>query len=341
MKKRRTIIYHISVFVVAQLLWLMLLGLWIYWYVSNYIIFKHAGDKLSPQIVYDGTNIFALVGGIILLVAISFAMSLIFRHLNVQLKLTNLYDNFISNITHELKSPLSSIQLYLETMETREVPKETQKEFIGIMMKDVSRLKTLINSILEIPALERKKIARNYKIFPAGEVFCKLLEEAADQFKLQEGSLSIEGNADCNCVIDRSAMKIVINNLFDNAIKYSPAQVKITANLRCDSKKLTMDIRDNGIGIPAGELKKIFNKFHRIYDANIPNVKGTGLGLYWVREIIKSHGGKIYALSYGEGKGTTFRIELPVFKKSGRHFLNKLLKYQSGRKNREGTENGN
>lgn len=326
MKKRRTIIYHISVFVVAQLLWLMLLGLWIYWYVSNYIIFKHAGNKLSPQIIYDGTNIFALVGGIILLVAISFAMSLTFRHLNVQLKLTKLYDNFIANITHELKSPLSSIQLYLETMDTREVPREKQKEFIGLMMKDVSRLKTLINSILEMPALERKKIARDYEIFSAGEVFPKLFEEAADQFKLPADSMSVEGVANCLCVIDRAAMKIVINNLFDNAIKYSAGGVKISAAIKYDGNRIIIDIKDNGIGIPAGEIKKVFNKFHRIYNANIPNVKGTGLGLYWVREIVKSHAGRIFALSSGEGHGTTFRIELPVYRKTGRHPLNKFLK---------------
>jgi signal transduction histidine kinase len=308
----------------------MLLGLWIYWYVTNYIIFKHAGDKLSPQIVYDGTNIFALVGGIILLVAISFAMSLIFRHLNVQLKLTDLYDNFISNITHELKSPLSSIQLYLETMDTRDVPREKQKEFIALMMKDVSRLKTLINSILEMPALERKKIAHNYELYLADSVFRKLFDEAAEQFAIAEGSLVVDGEAMCKCVIDRSAMKIVINNLIDNAVKYSPEHVKIAGSMKCDEKKLTIDIKDNGIGMHPGELKKIFNKFHRIYNANIPNVKGTGLGLYWVREIIKSHGGQISAFSAGEGKGTTFRIELPVYQKSGRHSLNKLLKYHSG-----------
>ena len=136
-------------------------------------------------------------------------------------------------------------------------------------------------------------------------------------------------------------MKIVINNLIDNAVKYSPDPVKIIGKMRCDNKKLTIEIKDNGIGLQPGELKKIFNKFHRIYNANIPNVKGTGLGLYWVREIIKSHGGRISALSPGEGKGTTFRIELPVYKKSGGHFLNKLLKYKSGGKNTEGINNGN
>jgi len=326
MKKRHTLFYHISIFVIAQLFWLMLLGLWIYWYVTNYIIFQHVGDKLSPQLVYDGKNVFALVGGIILLVAISFTMSLIFRHLNVQLKLNKLYDNFISNITHELKSPLSSIQLYLETMNTRKVPEEKQKEFLGMMMKDANRLKNLINSILEISALEQKKVAHDYQIYDAGQILNSILSETFEQFNLKPENISITGKANCECLLDKNALKIVFNNLTDNAIKYSPGNVNIAVKYECTGKKFLIEYKDNGIGIPLTEQKNIFNKFHRIYSNKIPNVKGTGLGLYWVREIIKNHGGKIYASSEGINKGTAFKIELPVYKQSKNLFHLKSAK---------------
>lgn len=325
MKKPHSILYHILIFVLAQIAWLLLLSIWIYWYVSNYIIFEKVGDQLSPQIVYDGVNIFPFIGGIILLLGISFGMSLIFRHLNVQLKLHKLYDNFIANITHELKSPLSSIQLYLETLNSRNVPPEKQKEFYELMLKDASRLKKLINSILEISVLDQKRISHNFHVYNSGQEIIRMVKESADEFKLPESSIKIEGNAECLFVIDKNAIKIVINNLIDNAIKYSINTPKINLKIKCGIKKIIIEFKDSGIGIPLEEQKKVFNKFHRIYNHEIPNVKGTGLGLYWAREIIKSHGGSISVSSEGKNKGTTFKIELPIYKLSKIRYINKLL----------------
>ena len=150
MKKSRSLFFLITAFVLAQFAWMGLLGLWIYWYVSNYLIFEKVGDRLSPQIVIDSPNVFIFVGGIILIVCIAVAMFFIFRNLTVQLQLTRLYDNFIANVTHELKSPLSSIQLYLETLSEKNIAYEKQKEFFSMMIKDASRLNKLINTILEL-----------------------------------------------------------------------------------------------------------------------------------------------------------------------------------------------
>ncbi len=335
MKKRHLLLYNILIFVLAQLFWLMLLGLWIYWYVSNYIILGQVGEKLSPQISYDGTNVFVLVGGLILLVAISFSMSLIFRHLNIQLKITKMYDNFIANITHELKSPLSSIQLHLETLNTRNVSEEKQKEFLELMLKDSNRLKNLIDSILEISALEQKKISHNYQMFNAESLINKIINESIEQYKLKPGTITINGNANCKCVVDYGALKIVFNNLIDNAIKYSSDKPEIEILLRCNSKKLMIDFSDKGIGISSKENRKIFNKFYRIYNPNSPSVKGTGLGLYWVQEIIKTHGGKISVHSEGENKGVTFKLELPIVNSGRNKYLNKLLKNSTGNNKNE------
>ena len=111
MKKSRSLLFLISAFVIAQLAWMGLLGLWIYWYVSNYLIFKQVGDKLSPKIILDSPNVAVFVFGIILIVCVAIAIFLFFRNLTVQMKLTSLYDNFIANVTHELKSPLASISI--------------------------------------------------------------------------------------------------------------------------------------------------------------------------------------------------------------------------------------
>ncbi len=326
MRKSRSQLFLVLAYIFAQFAWLGLLGLWIYWYVSNYLIIKQVGDKLSPQIVIDSPNVMIFVGGIILIVGIATAMFFIFRNLTVQLKLTRLYDNFIANVTHELKSPLASIQLYLETLHSKDVPVNKQKEFYGLMLMDSKRLKKLIDSILEISRLEKKRIAHNFHIYNADEVVRQLIKDSIEQFRLAEGAVKIIGEAPGKCVIDKDAIQIVFDNLTDNAIKYSINQPEIRINLSCSKKYVIIEFADKGIGIGQKNLKKIFHKFQRIDNKNIPTVKGTGLGLYWVKEIIKFHGGKISAFSEGINKGTALKIELPIYQSSKRFYINRLLR---------------
>jgi two-component system, OmpR family, phosphate regulon sensor histidine kinase PhoR len=326
MKRKHSLAYLIVAFVFAQLAWLALLGLWIYWYVTNYIIFKQVGDQLSPQLAIDSPNVLIFVLGIILMVAIEIAMVFTFRNLTVQMKLTGLYDNFIGNVSHELKSPLSSIQLYLETLTAKEVPEEKRKEFYDMMKKDSDRLKKLISSILEISKLEQKRIAHDYHVYNANDIFKELVQGSSNQFRISPRSVKYEGAADYKCVIDREAMQIVFDNLLSNSIKYSPEAADITIKLTHNEKYIFIDFCDKGIGILPKDQNKIFDKFQRITNVNVPNVKGTGLGLYWAREIIKFHGGKISVSSLGIGKGTTFRIKLPIYQTSKTFYVNALLR---------------
>ena len=310
--KRMRLMYPIIVFVLAQLAWFGLLGLWIYWYVTNYILITEVGKQLFPQLVLNTTNIAALVGGLILLVTISTAMSLIFGKLNQQLNVTRMYDQFIANVTHELKSPLASIQLYLETLNSRKVPRQRQIEFMSFMMQDVSRLDTLINSILEITLLEERQSIYNLGTYKAESLIRELIGEALDRFKLPDVAIEIRGKAPCLCRADRNALRVVFNNLIDNAIKYSSEPVRITLSLACTRNRLKMDFKDRGIGISGENQREVFKKFCRIYNPESPSVKGTGLGLYWVNEIIRHHRGSITVSSEGKNRGSTFHIELPA-----------------------------
>ena len=318
----------------AQLAWFSLLMLWISWYISNYIMITEIGENVSTQILSETTNVLALVGGLVLLVVISIAMSLIFIYLTRQMSLTKLYDNFIANVTHELKSPLSSIQLYIETMNSRQVPAEKEKEFYTIMLKDTKRLNKLINSILEISGMEQKKLVHKYAVVEAQNLTEQLVSEATNDYRLSPSSVTVAGKTDCLCVIDQDAYKIVINNLFDNAVKYSRGEAKIDIQILKNSKYFILSFKDNGIGIPIKKQEKIFHKFLRIYDEESPSVKGTGLGLYWVREIIKSHGGKVSVISAGRDMGTTFTIELPIYKETKKRYINYLLKITNRNVNR-------
>jgi signal transduction histidine kinase len=162
----------------------------------------------------------------------------------------------------------------------------------------------------------------------------EIINEVTDHMKIPEHSVKIEGSAPCRCVCDHNAIKIVISNLFDNAIKYSKEEIKLEISISCNPQNAIIKIRDFGIGIEFMNQKLIFQKFRRIYNISIPNVKGTGLGLYWVKEIIRNHGGKISVFSKGNNQGSTFTIELPIYQTTKKRYIRRLLK--STHKSRKG-----
>jgi len=322
--------YHILIFIVSQLTWFLLLGLWIYWYISNYLFLDKMEGTIPQETVPDNLNIIALVSGLILLVVLSVGMSLIFVYLNKQLNITHLYDSFISNVTHELKSPLSSIQMYVETMRQREVHPQQQKEFLQLMQQDTERLGNLINSILYLSSLENQKLVKtvqsDYNVFDADSLLKNIFSELKTEFKIEQEMISIEGELNCECVVDRTWLKIVISNLIDNAIKYSIRNPFIKILLYKDETYFYIRVTDKGVGIHPRDQKRIFNKFQRLANPESPNVKGTGLGLYWVKEIVKHHGGKIFLESNDTNQGSSFKIALPVYKASRQRYINRLLK---------------
>jgi len=325
MRKHQSLQY-ILIFIAAQIAWLSLLGLWIFRYVTSYVHVADVRSESYRQWIGGKADVLALVGGLVLLVAVSVGMSLLYARLNSQLKITQLYDTFIANVTHELKSPLASIQLALETLRERRIPRPKQQEFVRLMLQDTNRLNNLINAILEIAGLEQKKIAHRFEVHGADAVIRTLAREAAEQYQLPKRAFEIRGSAPCRCAADRNALKMVFNNIFDNAVKYSAGSPEIRVHYRCTSENLTIDFKDRGIGIPSKELKNIFKKFHRVHDRDAPSVKGSGLGLYWVREIIRHHGGRTSVFSEGKNRGSTFRVELPVYRPFKNRRINRLLK---------------
>jgi two-component system, OmpR family, phosphate regulon sensor histidine kinase PhoR len=206
------------------------------------------------------------------------------------------------------------------------------------MMADATRLNALINSILEIAGLEQKGAAYRFEVHAAEPLVRSLLEEGAEQFKLANGGIRISGSAPCQCVADRGALKIAFNNLLDNAVKYSAGKPRILVRFECSLKNLLIEFRDHGVGISANEQKRVFEKFHRVRDPGMPSVKGTGLGLYWVREIIRIHGGRVSVSSGGRNRGSVFRIELPIYRTSRKRYVNRLLKITRRRQLATGEE---
>ena len=327
LKKSESLFHHILLFTIAQFAWCLLLGLWIFWYITNT---DRSGKLSSPQ---TPESIALLVSGIVLLVTLSTILSLIFAYLARQMNITSLYDSFISNITHELKSPLSSIQLFLETMKKRQLDREKQELFIENMLTDVHRLDKLINSVLNLSTIgyikAAGKLVHDYHVYDADSIIRDVITEVKKSLRLEDKQIAIEGKLSCRCVVDKKWLLIVFNNLIDNALKYNAGNACISVKLGISGRYFTVSVKDNGTGIDKKNQKKIFRKFYRIENQDSPNVRGTGIGLYWVKKIIGYHGGRISVFSSGKNMGTTFVIYLPVFEKFNSRDINRLLRLSS------------
>jgi len=335
MRNKRQLSFSITMFVLAQVTWFLLLGLFIYRFFISRSLASQMEGHVSFSVNPTSSSLFILVSGCILYVVVSVAMAIIFKNLSSQLRLTGMYDTFIANITHELKSPLASIHLHLETLSLRDMTQQQRRQFLNLMLTDATRLDSLINAILKISAIEQKKDVFEVQVYRADKVIRSIVQESKEHFRLPPGALTIKGDANVECVIDRNALKIVFDNLIDNTIKYTVDPVQININLAVTPKTILIEFRDNGIGISTKDQKRVFNKFHRIADRNSPSVKGSGLGLYWVKEIIRYHAGSISVFSEGEHMGTTFTIKLPIYQISKTRYLNNLIKWTNRKKRQQ------
>lgn len=338
-KKIKKILHPIAIFVAVQWVWLSLVGLWIHFYISNHIIMMKVGNELAPQLRPGSYHILVLIFGIILLILLQGGFYFIFIYLNRQINLNKMHDHFLANITHELKSPLASIQLYLETLTSRQVPPEKQAEFFRLMINDTNRLRGMIDKIVGTIFIDSRRLAFNFKVFNMRTVIPRIVEDVLGKYPEEiRKKVFIENRIACRCVLDRNSFKIIFNNLIDNSIKYSNDGFMLRIRMQCDDKYYFLEIEDAGIGIPVKEQKRVFRKFYRVYGHEIPSVKGTGLGLYIVKEIVRYHAGKIKAESPGKNKGTKIRIELPIYKKTKTRLTNMMLKQTIKRKKRSELE---
>ena len=226
------------------------------------------------------------------------------------------HDSFINAVTHELKTPIASIRLYLQTLQRREVDDAQRREFYEHMLLDTDRLLNTVEQVLKAGVAGQKKgPARRLPVdFDALVRDC--LELARVRHHLLPETLeyreAIQNGATVRVAGDPEELRTAVANLLDNAVKYSPKGVHISVELETpDTERVVLRVRDQGIGIPKHELKRIFRRFYRVTQRSLSQVKGTGLGLFIVRSIARRHGGQVYAHSEGIGKGTTVTLELP------------------------------
>lgn len=226
------------------------------------------------------------------------------------------HDSFINAVTHELKTPIASIRLYLETLQRREVDEARRREFYQLMLVDTERLTVTVEQVLKAGALAQKKVSGHRVPVEFDAVVRECVDLARARHHLAPENLdyreSLPPPSNARIVGDPEELHTAVTNLLDNAVKYSPDGVHIAVELESpDEELLVLRVRDRGVGIPQDQLKRIFKRFYRVRQRGHPRVKGTGLGLFIVRSIARNHGGRVFAHSEGTGKGTTVTLELP------------------------------
>ena len=225
------------------------------------------------------------------------------------------HDSFINAVTHELKTPIASIRLYLQTLQHREVDEAQRREFYRLMLDDTDRLMGTVDQVLKAGEAGHKRQDRRVPVDFSGLVR-ECVEVARASHHLPPESLryeqSVNHGAAAGVLGDSEELRAAVSNVLDNAVKYSGDKVEVSVRLDTpDEKRVTLSVRDQGVGIPAQELKRIFKRFYRVSNRSASKVKGTGLGLFIVRAIARKHGGRVFAESAGEGRGTTVVLELP------------------------------
>src|SRR5712691_4678957 len=226
------------------------------------------------------------------------------------------HDTFINAVTHELKTPVASIRLYLQTLQSREIDEAKRMEFYKVMLADSDRLQNTIEQVLRAGTTGRSGRHLNQTRIDLGELVRDCLLLAGRRHHLPDDALhyreSLPAGESATVIGDLDELKAAVSNLLDNAIKYSGSKISVLVELsRLDAKRVAIRVTDQGVGISAAELKRIFSRFYRIPGAVAMRVKGTGLGLFIVRSVAEKHGGRAYAESKGAGHGSTFTLQLP------------------------------
>ena len=262
---------------------------------------------LEPQ-TWIVIMVLSILVGIILI-----GISIIFVYNHKTVQLYRLQNNFINNFTHELKTPVTSLKLYLETFSKHEISRADQLKYIKYMMVDINLLSDNINRILNLGMLESKSYGGNFTRTDLVQAVKNFSLNNKHLFQCCEININNPSGRYLYYNIDLPLFEMLLMNLLSNSFKYNESEVpRVDIDFNLKKNRLYICFQDNGIGLEKEKIKKIFKKFYQVGRADNMSASGTGLGLYLVQHIARVHKGKVTASSNGKGKGSLFTLMLPV-----------------------------
>ncbi|MBP6416925.1 MAG: HAMP domain-containing histidine kinase [Chitinophagaceae bacterium] len=278
--------------------------------LANPVTYKLQLGNTFPYLLKQITQ--PILFSILLLGITILSFVLLYRNLLKQQRLAALKNEFISNITHELKTPIATVGVAIEALKNFNAiqdPKRT-REYLDISSNELQRLSLLVDKVLKLSMFEKKEVELKYETFNLDEVVNEVVDSLKLQLEKNHASVLVTRKGDLTLQGDRLHLLSVIFNLLDNALKYSKENPAIKIDLQGNEENIILNVTDNGIGIPPEYKDKVFDKFFRIPHGDTHNAKGYGLGLSYVAQVIQKHNGSIFIESQPE-IGTTFTITLP------------------------------
>lgn len=283
-------------------------------FVTLCVVLVAAAVTLNIGWIYvNGREVLPLVFGVLAFSLIIAGIIVYTVFLVRELHRNDQHDAFINAVTHELKTPIASIRLYLETLQAREVSDDQRRDFYRIMLADADRLQQTVEQVLKAGMAGQRVGLQQRTAVDVGQLALEAAEVARLRHHLGPEAMRAQVTSQGGAWVtgDAEALRSVLSNLLDNAVKYSRDVVQVAVDVDTPTPDLVrIRVVDHGVGIPEAQLTRIFRRFHR-FQWRGSKVKGTGLGLYIVRSTVKRHGGRVFAASEGEGRGSTFTIELP------------------------------
>ena len=307
--------HPLLVFVFSIAAVVLSLFLYIYWYVEASAGLKAVikRSNIPPENVLASQTWVVILVLSILVGIIMMGIFIIFVYSIKTMQLYRLQRNFINNFTHELKTPVTSLKLYLETFSKYSLPRVDQLKYLAYMIHDADRLSGNITRILNLAKIENKTYQGNFVATELVTILTSFFEKNKHIFTGSIININNPSDLTFSYPVDIPLFEMLLMNLSTNAIKYNNSSTpEIDITFKPNHRKLHIEFKDNGIGIPKPERKKIFRKFYQIGKSDDMTAKGSGLGLYLVDSIAKLHKGKVRADSRGRGQGSVFTLTLPI-----------------------------